>query len=952
MKNKILILFTLLIMGVGFAQSPRVNKYGTIQKDTPLPTTPKESWLKYDFSTHTFIYHNGTAWVPFGVGSFSLDDVTAVGDTSTRSFFASGANGTTEIASGYFNISGLNNKLFQISHLDNRMSFRGTLGGTNWINLPNFSTSLNNWSFPEATGTFALEADATGFNGNLSNTDNTLQEIAQKFDDFSGGGSSTNPAGSNTEVQFNNSGSFGASSDLIFNDTDNALIFGGLGQIRSYTSHTALEALAGNNLRLTTFGNGNHVGINMGNTPVSSIYLGGNFFDQNGQIRLRGGNAADTSDPTEETVFLQTASGLNIDVLKGEFWLNGGQFLFNIDGGDEDFRVDGVGTNGDNLIRTDANTGRIGFGVSPTAERIHVNGNILSNGYKIPSGTSDDVLLGDGTTTSLASIGGGTNASPMIDIPDNAVRLLAITGQSNASGRALDSDAAASELAVQTNTKIWVAGIVNDWQDLDVGTNNQSTGNQHGIELGLAQKFLTELPNETIYIAKYGLGGSDIDANSPNGAVYNTFNDDYLEPAINQILSTGKIPYIHFYYSQGEADANGADYLLYAEKLQLLIKHYQRKLGKNVHFIFPEILELGANTNESDINDIFNAYQVLEPNVTTIQSKAFSAEDTQHFDYDANKLLAEEVFRSMVYKHGSFVLNDINGYTANNIQYLEGTINYSNATLEEFPESALPSQVTAGERTSGTETNLRSYSPADIKSMAETHASSSGGVSQQLAQFGKEYAWLPYGGGFSTIGTNNPILIGTGSNNSGTFGSNEVQSRWNSRIQSGTEAGARESAPAVTSVGSGFYFQTQFRITPSSSTNVQFYGLSSSNSSLGNVNPSSLTGLFGLAVDDTDTNFHFIYNDDTGAATKLDLGADFARGVYTFQLELYNSIGTTEIQYRVINLETGNDTGFSTITTNLPDIQNGLYPHLYSNIGTGAGSNNLKINYLKINMYQ
>lgn len=38
----------------------------------------------------------------------------------------------------------------------------------------------------------ALTVTATGFDGNLATTDNTIQEIAQKFDDFAGGGGYTN----------------------------------------------------------------------------------------------------------------------------------------------------------------------------------------------------------------------------------------------------------------------------------------------------------------------------------------------------------------------------------------------------------------------------------------------------------------------------------------------------------------------------------------------------------------------------------------------------------------------------------------------------------------------------------------------------------------------------------------------------------------------------------------
>ena len=46
-------------------------------------------------------------------------------------------------------------------------------------------TQNQNIEFPNiASGTFAMEADASGFDGNLGTGDNTVQEIAQKFDDI------------------------------------------------------------------------------------------------------------------------------------------------------------------------------------------------------------------------------------------------------------------------------------------------------------------------------------------------------------------------------------------------------------------------------------------------------------------------------------------------------------------------------------------------------------------------------------------------------------------------------------------------------------------------------------------------------------------------------------------------------------------------------------------------
>jgi len=119
-----------------------------------------------------------------------LDDVTSVDDTSTRPFIASGTNGTTEVGGGYLSVFGLNNRFFQINQADDRMYFRGSNNTLNWLNLPNFTSSSLSWSFPEASGTFVVEVDPSGFSGNLSSTDDTYQKVAQKFDAFNSGAGS------------------------------------------------------------------------------------------------------------------------------------------------------------------------------------------------------------------------------------------------------------------------------------------------------------------------------------------------------------------------------------------------------------------------------------------------------------------------------------------------------------------------------------------------------------------------------------------------------------------------------------------------------------------------------------------------------------------------------------------------------------------------------------------
>ena len=78
-------------------------------------------------------------------------------------------------------------------------------------------TQLTTASNQPFTGTVggAVTLNASGFNGNLATTDNTLQEVAQKFNDAVLGGSGS-PAGNTTEVQFNTAGAFAANTNLSF----------------------------------------------------------------------------------------------------------------------------------------------------------------------------------------------------------------------------------------------------------------------------------------------------------------------------------------------------------------------------------------------------------------------------------------------------------------------------------------------------------------------------------------------------------------------------------------------------------------------------------------------------------------------------------------------------------------------------------------------------------------
>lgn len=70
-----------------------------------------------------------------------------------------------------------------------------------------------------------LALDASSFNGNLSTSDDTLQEVSQKLDDLTLGGAAP---GANTNVIFNDSGVYGADADFTWDKTNNVLSVPGI----------------------------------------------------------------------------------------------------------------------------------------------------------------------------------------------------------------------------------------------------------------------------------------------------------------------------------------------------------------------------------------------------------------------------------------------------------------------------------------------------------------------------------------------------------------------------------------------------------------------------------------------------------------------------------------------------------------------------------------------------
>lgn len=123
----------------------------------------------------------------------------------------------------------------------------------------------------------------------------------------------------------------------------------------------------------------------------------------------------------------------------------------------------------------------------------------------------------------------------------------------------------------------------------------------------------------------------------------------------------------------------------------------------------------------------------------------------------------------------------------------------------------------------------------------------------------------------------------------------------------------------------------------STTTSRAFAGLHSSTGAPTDVEPSGIVGSYiGMGWDAADTNIQIMSNDNSGSATKTDLGASFpvptADTTSVYRITLYCKPNDTKIEYRVKNLVTLAETTGS-ITTDLPAAATMMTPKVWMSVG-------------------
>ena len=201
-------------------------------------------------------------------------------------------------------------------------------------------------------------------------------------------------------------------------------------------------------------------------------------------------------------------------------------------------------------------------------------------------------------------------------------------------------------------------------------------------------------------------------------------------------------------------------------------------------------------------------------------------------------------------------------------------------------------------------------------------------------------------GGITIANTASMIARSVASTN---YASKQIRKGFYGSVVSAVRYNGSRGSSLLFYLGGGFKYVCDFYISDTAygSGCRQFYGLQGSASDLtytDTVLVSSLINCVGVGSDSADTNLQVFYNDGTGTASKIDLGANFPANrnggsalTTVYSIELFNAPNSSSVLYRLVNKETGNSVQ-GTVSTNLPLGTQGL--NFFASRCMGAGVTN------------
>ena len=165
----------------------------------------------------------------------------------------------------------------------------------------------------------------------------------------------------------------------------------------------------------------------------------------------------------------------------------------------------------------------------------------------------------------------------------------------------------------------------------------------------------------------------------------------------------------------------------------------------------------------------------------------------------------------------------------------------------------------------------------------------------------------------------------------------QIRLRYSATVVSGGRYTGTRGSALLWYLHGGFRYVCDFNISDTSYSAgcQQFYGMAGQTTDLNygtatGILVSTLTNIIGIGSENGDTNLSVFHNDASGTATKIDLGVNFpsnrtvgAISTTVYSIELYNEPMSTNVNYKVVNNETGSIAS-GIISTNLPLTSQGL----------------------------
>lgn len=150
-----------------------------------------------------------------------------------------------------------------------------------------------------------------------------------------------------------------------------------------------------------------------------------------------------------------------------------------------------------------------------------------------------------------------------------------------------------------------------------------------------------------------------------------------------------------------------------------------------------------------------------------------------------------------------------------------------------------------------------------------------------------------------------------------------------------------------TSGQGGFWTNFKFGIAATVAGTRMFIGLRNAITVIGNVEPNTLTDIVGIGCLTTQSTLSIYYNDASGTASAIPLGASFPvtnNAVYTAMF--FSAPNGSEIGYKIERLDTA-AVAEGTFSTDIPSNTTFLGPHVWINNGATAAATAVDL----INMY-